>query len=87
MIVGIVNAVNLTDGIDGLDGSITFFRVNRCYAYCKHTQLPRNYGNGRPLRQVHALVFWYGIFIPQKYLWVTQARCSSADLYADLLSQ
>lgn len=25
MIVGVVNAVNLTDGVDGLDGSITFF--------------------------------------------------------------
>ena len=25
VIVGITNAVNLTDGIDGLDGSITFF--------------------------------------------------------------
>ena len=25
VLVGIVNAVNLTDGIDGLDGSITFF--------------------------------------------------------------
>ena len=25
MIVGIVNAVNLTDGVDGLDGSVTFF--------------------------------------------------------------
>ena len=66
LIVGTVNAVNLTDGIDGLAGSVTF--IASCYPSMKCSFL-------RWLSPVRCWVFWFGISIRQRCLWAIRDLC------------
>lgn len=74
LIVGTVNAVNLTDGIDGLAGSVTFiaslgFMIIAALLSVYEMQL---LAVASPVR---CWVFWFGISIGQRCLWAIRDLC------------